>query len=223
MSPLGKFFHDLLREGRVLLRDQRGVGAGSDAELAEVLRAAYADCCLDVAEPVMPFDQATALAAADLVQQACWALVNHALPAAELEKRVRMPRPPQAPAQHLSADLLLRYLPQVHRRARARDPADPLATMLENVLRQWPLSGVLADIDEGPEAPLDFGGHPGLMLLYAERLAQHEKPSWLPTGQTLEYVELVWAELHKDMAFLRHAEALPRHTPRVEQGESFDE
>jgi hypothetical protein len=113
------------------------------------------------------------------------------LPVDEIDKQLKMPGSPQTPAQHLSADLLLRFLAQVHRRARARDPVDPLPALLEKVLRQWPLSGVLADIDEGPMAPLDFGGHAGLMLLYAERLASREKPAWFPTGKLLEYLELV--------------------------------
>ena len=71
----------------------------------------------------------------------------------------------------------------VHRRARALDPADALVGLLERVLRQWPLSGVLAGLDEGPTSPLDFGGHEGLMLLYAERLARGPSPSWRPSGR----------------------------------------
>ena len=42
---------------------------------------------------------------------------------------------------------------------------------------------------------LDFGGHEGLMLLYAERLARHEKPAWRPVGRPFEYVELVLRDL----------------------------
>jgi len=116
-----------------------------------------------------------------------------------------MPGAPDAPAAHLSADLVLRFLPQVHRRARALDPADPLVMILERVLRQWPLSGVLADVLEGPVTPPDFGGHAGLLFLYAERLARHEKPAWLPTGPGREYAEVVWAELGKDATLLRQA------------------
>ena len=75
---------------------------------------------------------------------------------------------------------------------------DKLTALLEEVLRRWPLSGVLADIDEAPLTPLTFGGHPGLLMLYAERLAQHEKPAWIPSGAAMEYVELVYADLGKD-------------------------
>jgi hypothetical protein len=55
---------------------------------------------------------------------------------------------------------------------------------------------VLADLREPPTADPDFGGHPGLQLLYAERLAAREKASWLPkSGPARERVELVYHRL----------------------------
>ena len=53
------------------------------------------------------------------VASACWALVNHDERPEDLAPRLSMSRLPRTPAHHLSADLVLRYLPQVHRRARA--------------------------------------------------------------------------------------------------------
>jgi hypothetical protein len=216
MSPLARFFHELLRDGHMVLRELPATDPAGD--LALVLRAAYETYRLEIAGPAPAFDEPTALAAARVVYDAGWALVSQRLPVIELEKRLRMPGVPRTAAQHLSADLLLRYLPQVRRRARARDPADPFPAILEKVLRQWPLSGVLADIDERPDATLEFDHHPGLLLLYAERLAEHPKPAWLPTGKALEYVELVWEQLHRDPAFLRQARTEP-----PEEGVPFDE
>ena len=66
-------------------------------------------------------------------------------------------------------------------------------TALEEVLCQWPLTGVLSDMEQGPTA-LDLYDHPGLMLLYAERLKAKEKPAWVPVGRTYEYVEMVFQE-----------------------------
>jgi hypothetical protein len=190
MSPLAAFLDPLLREGRAVLRGRPGLVTGPEPEAVALLGRAFADHHLGVAGPAIDFDAGSALAAAALVCQACWFLVSRDEPEAELERCVVLPGSPRTPAQHLSADLTLRLLPQVHRRARARNPADKLTTILADVLRRWPLSGVLADVDEPPQPPPDFG-HPGLWLLYAERLAQHEKPAWVPEGPGLEYWELV--------------------------------
>ena len=113
-----------------------------------------------------------------------------------------MPMAPRTPEQHLSGDLVLRLLPALHRRAKALLHGDVLPTQLEDVLRQWPLSGVLADIVEPPTTPIDFGTHPGLNFLYAERLAQHERVGWFPSGPGMQYVELVWQQLGRDVSLL---------------------
>ena len=52
----------------------------------------------------------------------------------------------------------------------------------------------LADLEDGPQMPVELGGHPGLLLLYAERLAEHPRPAWVPRGPALPYVEMGLAE-----------------------------
>jgi hypothetical protein len=202
MSALAEFLQVLLYEGKVVLRAPSQPSAGRQPEVIDLLRRAYADYRLQVAGPPLDFDGPVALAAGELVRQACWFLVSHEQPPEELDRPLMMPGPPRSAAQHLSADLVLRFLPQVHRRARALNPADPLPGLLAGVLRQWPLSGVISEVEEGPTTGLDFHGHPGLMLLYAERLARHEKPAWVPHGPGFEYVDLVWREIGKDASLL---------------------
>jgi hypothetical protein len=167
-------------------------------DAAGYLEEAFAAYRLEIAGPLLDFDAAVATAAAELLWQACWFLVNREEPEADLDRALAMPGAPRSAAQHLSADLTLRYLPQVHRRAQGLAPEDRLPLRLAQILRQWPLSGVLADPPEAPVSPLDFGGHPGLMLLYAERLAAKHKPGWVPGGKALEFVELVFQEQGKE-------------------------
>jgi hypothetical protein len=207
MSPLAEFLQALLREGRVLLRAHPPEPAGRPADALAVLQQAHADSRLAVAGPPLDFHSDTALAAAERVRHACWSLANHDQPEEVLQKALVMPRPPRSPAEHLSADLLLRFVPDIHRRARALDPADRLTELLAVLLRQWPLSGVLSGVEDGPLTPPEFG-HPGLQLLYAERWAANPKAAWLPQGRGFEYVELVWGELGKDPAALPRPELL---------------
>jgi hypothetical protein len=198
MDRLDEFLDRLLSEGRIVFRGPPGPADHGDGRAAAVLGRAFDAYRLDVAGPPIDFDPAVAVEAGELVRQASWALVSRGDRAEDLAPRLRMSRRPASPSHHLSADLALRFLPQLHRRARSFDPADPIVPMLAAVLRRWPLSGVLSGVDEGPEEPPDFSGHPGLMLLYAERLARAERPAWRPAGAGAEFVELVLRGLGRD-------------------------
>ncbi len=134
-----------------------------------------------------------ALQAAVLVWRACWLVVcQQEIP--QYSKYIVLERGPRSPSDHLSVDLTLRFLPEVYRRASANVHANPLAQRLSDLLRRWPLTGVRAKLPEGPLTDLDFGGHPGLLLLYAERLALAPQATWLPQGAGLEYVEWIFQE-----------------------------
>jgi hypothetical protein len=189
-----EFLTRLFDEGKIIFRTAPRDRPSASA--VAVLTAAFEAYRLAVAGPRIAFDPEIALAATELVRQASWALVNRDERMTDLVKRLKMPVSPLTPSQHLSADLTMRYLPQVLRRARGLDPSDPLVAQLSNILRTWPLSGVLSDGAEGPLVPLEFGGHPGLMLLYAERLIGNDRAFWRPVqrGPSWDYYELVLEE-----------------------------
>ncbi len=180
MASLVEFVGGLFEEGRVVLRGRPVPGEDEDPAVRELLGAAFDLHRLDVAGPPIDFDFPAALMAADLLRQACWFLLNRSEPVEEMERRLAPRRGPRTAPEHLSADLTLRFLPQVHRRALAIAPGDRLAKLLAEVFRRWPLSGVLSDLAEGPDDVGDLGGHPGLWLLYAERLARRDRPAWRP-------------------------------------------
>ena len=180
MAEFHDFLTQLLGQGRIAFRSAKAPDDRPTAPDLALLAESFATLALTVAGPPIEFDGRVACAAAELVRQASWALINHEDRLADLKRRLVMPGSPATPAQHLSADLLLRYLPQILKRARGLDASDPLVGLLAQVLRRWPLSGILSDVEEGPLVPLDFAGHRGLQLLYAERLAAHDRPAWRP-------------------------------------------
>jgi hypothetical protein len=54
---------------------------------------------------------------------------------------------------------------------------------------------VLSAVADPPRGDLEFDGHTGLQLLYAERLADNLKPAWVPAGgRCREVAELVFQE-----------------------------
>jgi hypothetical protein len=198
MAPLAEFLERLLYEGKVALSERPGADLREDRQALPLLQQAFSEHGLQVAGPPIHFDAPTALAAGSVVRQACWLLVSHDETEDYLRQHLTMPGKPDSPSQHLSADVVLRFLPQVYRRARAIAPADRLAEILAKILCDWPLSGVLADVEAGPQTALDFGGHLGLMMLYAERLAFHERQAWIPTGgKPSEMVEWIFQGLGK--------------------------
>jgi hypothetical protein len=211
MSEWARFLHDALLNGSV---EMRGPPAdGDDPHALAVLRSAYDGFSMTLAGPLLPMDESIALAAGRLLWRAAWFLVNPLEGIEQPEKVLAMPGPPRSPEQHLSADVTLRLLAGLHRRARATMHDDVLPAALEQVLRQWPLSGVLADLSEPPTTPIDFGEHPGLNLLYAERLADHERAGWHPQGVGMQYVELVWTELGKETKNLPMLTMEPNQEP----------
>jgi MoxR-vWA-beta-propeller ternary system domain bpX4 len=174
--------------------------ADDPREVQTVLRQVFAEYRLDVAGPPIDFDPDAASAAAIFTARACWFVVSRDEPPEVVEVALEPLDIPKSAAGHLSFDLTLRYVATVYRRAHAQNPEDVLATRLAETLRHCPLSGVLADIADAPAGDLTFAGHRGLELLYAERLADHFRPAWLPSeGQAREVIEWVWQQQGKKL------------------------
>jgi hypothetical protein len=166
--------------------------AWEGGEARTILESAFREHLLDVAGPPVPFDPAVAEWAAQLLADACWRLVS------EEPTPAFRPREPDSPAAHLSADVTLRLLPAVYRRAKARTFDHPLVRDLDAVFRGWPLSGVLADLDGSPTGSVEFFGHAGLQVLYAERLAATGRVGWVPlSGVGRDRVEYAFAERNR--------------------------
>jgi hypothetical protein len=189
-----EFLQRLLTEGSVVLTSRPVLRDEEKAGALDLLSSAFSDALLDVAGPPIAFDGPTALAAAQCVGAACWFLVSRTEQAEAVSKALTLPTSRDCAAAHFSADITLRFLPAVHRRARALACDDVLTRCLVKLLRAWPLAGARADVAEAPLTATNFGGHPGLMLLYAERLAGHSKPAWIGEGPARAHIEWVFAE-----------------------------
>jgi hypothetical protein len=208
------FLRELFAEGKIVFHKPPDPEPAKDNQTLAMLQEAFKNYQLNVAGPRIPFEAKTALHAARFVEMASWFLVSFQEGEEIMAQALAFEEIPRTAGQHLSADLVFRYLPVVLRRARALGTRDRLGELVENILRRWPLSGVLADLPEGPLTGLDFSGHSGLQLLYAERLAEHWQPAWVPPPAERGYLELVWTELGKDVRLL----AVPA-TPDGEEDE----
>lgn len=196
------FWRRLFLEGHLEFDGPPAREPSIDGDTRLLFRRYFRDHALAVAGSALPFSEDIAIRAAWLVERSAWYLVGQVGTPDELERDLAFSPMPREPAEHLSADLFLQYLPVVYHRARFHDRNERLAAILATILRRWPLSGVLAALPEGPIVDLDLGGHAGLLLLYAERLAENFKEAWIPRGVGAPYLELVWRELGKDPALL---------------------
>lgn len=189
MAEFLGFISHLLNTGEARLRGEPVCSSAERGAVLQLLKAAHEEDVLDLAGPTLPFAASAALAGGQFLAWACWFLMRQDKPPEIVEANLRMDTP-RSPSEHLSADVCLKFASAVHRRARATNPSDVLTRKLEETLRRWPLSGALSDIAAPPEAN-DFGGHPGLLLLYAERLAIRPRPAWL-TGPVMPVADLVF-------------------------------
>jgi MoxR-vWA-beta-propeller ternary system protein len=196
MADLAPFLEHLFATGEARLAERPD---GDDRrEVRMVLRRAFAEYCLDVPGPPIELDEEAAEAAARFTARACWFAVSRDEPSELVNSLLKAFAGPKTAASHLSVDLTLRYAVTVYRRVHTQTPEDVIVTRLADTLRRCPLTGVLSDVAEAPSGDLTFGGHPGLELLYAERLAANFRPAWLaPPGRTREAVELVFQQMGK--------------------------
>lgn len=195
MDGLERFLRDLFQRGLVRFEEPPAPARPGDPGALGVLRQAFEAARLEVAGPRVGFQPGVALAAAEMVRQSAWAVLYRYEPPEVLERRLPRPVAPSAASEHLSADVTLRYLPAVWERARAVDPEDVLLDRLAGWLRACPLSGVLASELKGPEESPDFGGHEGLAMLYAERLARNPRADGRPEGVARAYADWLLGEV----------------------------
>jgi len=195
------FVRSLLFEGRLY------VGAAAAWELSDdgldVLKAALAIEASHLPGPPLTASLEVLIPAVHVVYRFARRFLHPELTPVQTDQTLYMTHPPRSAAEHFSGDIVFRFLPALYQRALSRAADDELVKSLKQLLRVWPLSGVLADISEPPLTPLDFGGHAGVSFLFAERLAERERSAWFPTGPEGDYAEMVWHALGKPPRFER--------------------
>jgi MoxR-vWA-beta-propeller ternary system domain bpX4 len=198
------FVRSMLFEGRL------HIGAVPRLVLSEadlgILQKALSTQSLHLPGPRLEGSLPTLILAVGVVYRMAWRFINAEPILPGEDPSLRMPEKPCSAAEHMAADVAFHFLPGLYHRAVKRDPEDPLIGALKTLLRHWPLSGVLADITEPPETPLNFEGHVGLGFLYAQRLAARERTGWFPNGQAGQCLEVVYNFLGKNSAALRGAD-----------------
>jgi hypothetical protein len=169
------FVHALLETGRVKVPPGDEPLDGVERAVAELDRGARIGAAFEPPELAAP----AAAWALTAVYRACQALVFREIDADAVRRTLAVPCPlPPAPAVHYSADLSLRYLPDLLSLARGVAPDDPLVAGLTALARVWPLSSVgVAGAGEADPTPLL--DHASLRRLYVDRIIERGDASRL--------------------------------------------
>lgn len=164
-------------------------------KIISILTESYQKYSLEIAGPPVEFNERLALKASIFLASACWALVSD-----DVKIIPTWEQSPESVSDHLSVDLLFRFLPGVLKRSRLRDPDCKLCQTLVEVLCNWPLSGILADLEDKPATDLQFFNHYGTQMLFAERLLSINRVEWVPKdGTSLQVAELVFHQRNKQI------------------------
>lgn len=179
-KDFGLFLDRLFREGSIAFDRAPEPVAEPSWNVEQILRSAFETHRLSIAGPPITFDRDSARCAANFLRHACWGLVRQEEIEIDAIDRPRASNQSHRPEAHLSIDLTYRYLPIVYRRSAAIGRYEVLRRQIALELRKWPFSGVLANLLEAPLGSLDFGGHQGLAIAYAERFIEHHNDAWRP-------------------------------------------
>lgn len=187
---LSTFLADLVDAGMVRVdRDAPDVDAAADADRAAI---EALDALARAEAPGTPpaLDLTVARWAAVVLHAGCAGAVHRDLDAATLHARLAEPCPAvPSPSTAYSADLLLRYLPDLCVLARGIAATDPLHDELRALAARWPLSSVGVGVDLGH---LDVGillDDPCLRRMYVDRILARQDRSRLGDGRVLAAVQ----------------------------------
>lgn len=191
---LARFLTDLFADGNVRVATDPRTADDDRRAAAVVLVAEERRLRADAPGTAPEFRPDVALAAAEWFARACWGTAfRHA--DADMVRGLLAWTAPPAPvaARHWSADVVLRFLPDLWRMARGLAPDDPLVAEILRTAAEWPVSSVgIAGLP--PEtvaarvAEIDFAANPCLGRICADRIVATGDASRLAVPELRELV-----------------------------------
>ena len=133
-----------LREQEEMLIYDRftAITTKEEKAVADLLREEYAKEAMNFPGIAPSFEREAAVWAARIVFNASQLLLSREQDTQDIVKLLPPYSGAMTPAAILSADLCLRCLPDIIKKAREINPDDPLIRLLEDLLRDWHYSGI---------------------------------------------------------------------------------
>lgn len=173
---LTSFLQSLYAEGKVMATGELAAFNPGDRKAAEqVLQEFYRADALEMPGRAPDFHAEAALQAATYLYNAVQLIIHRDLDDAAVEKHLTGLPTPKTPEVIYSADLTLRYLPELFFLAKGLSPQDVVVAKLLQTAAQWPFSSV-GIFPEGDYDLKNILAHQSLKYAYADRiLAKKDK------------------------------------------------
>jgi hypothetical protein len=175
-----RFLTGLIEHGRALVSEQDPIWDDAALDLLKEIDVAVR---ANLGSTAPAFQLAPAQWAGEIIYYACQACVCRHIDQEKVKEHLRRPCPEKRHSHDViySADLLLRYLPNVWQLAKRIAPDDPLVQELRALGTEWPLSSVgIAGIENADTTP--FADDPSLMTLYVDRIMAANDHSRITEG-----------------------------------------
>jgi hypothetical protein len=195
---LPSFLTTLFENGWVRVPSAAPIGS-SEIEAAKNVLVEYdREYRLSLAGVPPAFDVKIGCETAVAMYRICQCLVYRELMPQELLPELQLDEKRAASAvAHYSADVTMRFLPDVWRLARDASESDPLVACLSKLANRWPLSSVGIPVEQTISIE-GFAGHPSLLALYVDRIIERRDKTRLGDRRVREafqravgaYVEL---------------------------------
>jgi hypothetical protein len=201
---LTSFLQDLLTTGSITLSSQSAPFEAADLAAAEqLLQTYYTEDCLDLSHTAPVFDASAALWAAHYLYYTALLAVVRELDEVAIATHLPDFEGEMTPAASYSADLTLRYLPDLLQLAKGLAPGDALVARLRHTAQQWPLSFVGQEPADAA-AEVILLTHPALRVAYIDRIiraqdrARAGQPHLMPLVQAAlgAYSAQLWPDFH---------------------------
>ncbi len=188
------FIETLLTQGKVSVKGH--LESFNEKELNDtkiILHKYYQDDILEMPYAAPEYNEEVALWAAEYLYKAVQLIVLRDVEEEMINNELKPFTGEPTPSVIYSADLMLRYLPQLFELAKGLAPGDLLVQILKNTARQWPYSSVGIELDETIDDKMIIE-YPSLRYSYIDRIIQAKDKQRMKDPVVADYIKEVAGE-----------------------------
>ncbi|MCE3227288.1 MAG: hypothetical protein K0S32_1839 [Bacteroidetes bacterium] len=198
-ASLSSFLLGLFENGEVTVKKELSEFSETEKqESVSILKNIYEQSKSEMPSGVPEFDADAALWGSMILYRCIQFVMIRNLEAEEIEKRITDFKSESTPSSVYSADLCLRYLPDVLRFAVSLAPDDPLVVRIKQLAEQWPFSSVGIKTNPETESSVSFDNR-SLMKSYVDRIIDKKDLSKINNNNLKEEVEAVLGNYSKEL------------------------